>query len=176
MRGSMALVVVAVAATVVTGCGSAGQAATSDPRTTGAATPDPATAPPATPRTGGSLPTFTGSAKVTLDVAGTVHTLEGGRCDTQELPPDFGGGWVFAINIGTASMDPNGPDYFGVTVSVPGPDPDGTYDEDIIATATVAGAGFNVSDAQLTIRDDGQRGDFTGQARDVGPVRGAFEC
>jgi hypothetical protein len=183
MRVSTSLVVAAVAAVMVAcgpaasapgGSGSGGSGSGSGGSGSGGSGASP-TAPVATAAASGRFPTFTGSAKVTLDVAGTVHTLEGGRCDLQELPADFGGGWAFGINIGTPSTDQSGPDYFGLVVDVPGADPDGTY-ADVLATATVGGSGFNIGSVELTIQDDGRRGEFTGQSHGIGPVQGVFEC
>ena len=134
-------------------------------------------APPSVPSSSSRLPTFSGSATVLIEIDGTPHELTGGRCDIAEMPADMGGGWVFALNLGTPSTTPDGPDYVGIVIDIPdGTAPDGRY-EGVLATATVDGFGFNIGENVLNIRNGGTEGDLTGETRpDNKPVRAAFSC
>jgi hypothetical protein len=143
-------------------------------RTTGTAT---GAVPPSAPASSSRLPTFSGNATVLIEIDGTPHELTGGRCDIQELPADLGGGWVFALNLGTPSTAPGGPDYIGIVFDISdGTAPDGRY-EGVLATATVDGFGFNIGDNVVNVRNGGTEGDLTGETRpDNKPVRAAFSC
>jgi hypothetical protein len=119
---------------------------------------------------------FSGDARVTLTYAGTSKTFEGGECDLAMYPEGFGEGWYFAINIGTPSADPTGPDYFGILTDVADDgNPDGTW-TDAIITVNQPSGGFNVGSPELTIREGGASGEFNGTAYEIGPVEGEFTC
>lgn len=107
--------------------------------------------------------------------------MTGGRCDNNlEMPADFGGGTGWALNLGTPSTSPDGPDYIGILVTVESGAsvPDGEYsDGEALATINAGGASFNVGDLVLVLEGGGTRGSFTGRSRPGDePIRGAFAC
>ena len=162
---------------LVLGCGGAASSSSSalDPTASPSRTAGGSTAAPSRPA--GNLPNFSGSAVVLIEIDGTRYELADGRCDVVEYPADMGGGWAFALNLGTPSTQPDGPDYVGLLLDLPDANaPDGEY-TDVLLTATVDGFGFNVGEAVVTLRDGGHTGSFTGETRpDNKPVRGTFSC
>jgi hypothetical protein len=177
-RWTLLLVAIVACLAIVAACGAQapGGSRAPGPATSGSAGgPTSGSVPGSSPRAG--VPVFTGSATVLMEIDGTAHELTGGRCDLQEYPEDMGGGWAFAINLGTPSFEDGGPDYVGIVVDVAdAAAPDGEY-TDVLATASVDGVGFNIGEAVLTIRDGGTAGSLTGETRpDNKPVRATFSC
>lgn len=173
-RGAAGLGSVIALGVAVVACGGGSQVT---PGASGAATvPATATAAPAASSTGAP-----GSGLATVSIGGAVTTIRGGSCGHAVLPSDFGGGYAFGINIGTPSFGgAGGPDYLGVLIDTPGPDPDGVYEMSWgAATGTLFAGGQDVSlgKIRLEVLNDGSSGVLTSTTRtDALPVIIQFTC
>jgi hypothetical protein len=124
----------------------------------------------------GSVPPAAASS-ITFTVGGATRTMRA-SCDSGEIPPELGGGYVLSIQ-GSERRADGGIDYFAISMDIADPaDPDGTYDrQTALGTATFGREGFNIGNISVTIRDNGAAGEFSGtESPGGGPVSGTFVC